>query len=214
MQSMTDYYSAIQLRSDRWSALQEITRKLAANRQGRSAAKLHGKTEELLDVLGPLESYWAFPGTAAFDHLRRQCDHKNYDDLAFSVRRIMRALTSGAYRRRSIPLDRDDTDNEELEDEALLSPEARALTKPYFEVLFVDDGSSDMSRQRLREIAIDEHVKLVFLRRNYGQTAAMHAGIQHANGAYIVTMDGDLQNDPASIPSMLEKLDEGFDLVI
>ncbi|MGB5213788.1 MAG: aminotransferase class I/II-fold pyridoxal phosphate-dependent enzyme [Anderseniella sp.] len=146
MQSMSDYYSAIQLRSDRWSALQDITKKLAGNPQGSSVAKLHGKTEELLDMLGPLESYWAFPGTAAFDYLRRQCDHKNYDDLAFSVRRILRALTSGAYRRRSIPLDRDDTDNEELEDEALLSPEARALTKPYFEVLFVDNISEQQER--------------------------------------------------------------------
>lgn len=82
-----------------------------------------------------------------------------------------------------------------------------------FEVLFVDDGSTDLTKQRLRQIAVDERVKLVFLRRNYGQTAAMHAGIQHADGSYIVTMDGDLQNDPASIPSMLEKLDEGYDLV-
>ncbi|MGI9514765.1 MAG: aminotransferase class I/II-fold pyridoxal phosphate-dependent enzyme [Anderseniella sp.] len=146
MQSMSDYYSAIQLRSDRWSALQEVTKKLAANPLGKSVAKLHAKTEDLLDALGPLESYWAFPGTTAFDHLRRQCDHKNYEDLAFSVRRILRALTSGAYRRRHIPLDRDDTDNEELEDEALLSPEARALTKPYFEVLFVDNVSEQQDR--------------------------------------------------------------------
>ena len=149
MQSMSDYYSAIQLRSDRWSALQEITKKLAASPQGRSSAKLHGKAEDLLDALGPLESYWAFPGTAAFDHLRRQCDHKNYGDLEFSVRRILRALTSGAYRRRSIPLEREDLDNEELEDEALLSPEARALTKPYFEVLFVDNISEHQERWAL-----------------------------------------------------------------
>ncbi len=146
MQSMSEYYSAIQLRSDRWSALQEITRKLAANPKGKSSAKQHARAVELLDALGPLEFYWAFPATAAFDHLRRQCDHKNYDDLAFSVSRILRALTSGAYRRRSIPLERDDTDSEELEDEALLSPEARALTKPYFEVLFVDNLNEHQER--------------------------------------------------------------------
>ena len=146
MQSMSEYYSAIQLRSDRWSALQEVTKKLAAAAQVKSSAKLHKNAEQLLDALGPLESYWAFPGITAFDHLRRQCDHKNYDDLAFSVSRIMRALTSGAYRRRSIPLDRDDIDTEELEDEALLSPEARALTKPYFEVLFVDSVSEQQER--------------------------------------------------------------------
>ena len=87
-----------------------------------------------------------FPGSLLSIICARQCDHKNYDDLAFSVRRIIRALTSGAYRRRSIPLDREDLDNEELEDEALLSPEARALTKPYFEVLFVDNVSEQQDR--------------------------------------------------------------------
>ncbi len=146
MQSMSDYYSAIQLRSDRWSALRETTKLLSQKPSSKSSAKLHKQAEDLLEALAPIESYWAFPGTAAFDHLRRQCDHHNYEDLAFSVRRILRALTSGAYRRRSIPLEREDTDNEELEDEALLSPEARALTKPYFEVLFVDNLSEHQER--------------------------------------------------------------------
>lgn len=83
-----------------------------------------------------------------------------------------------------------------------------------FEVIFVDDGSNDGSRKKLLDLAALEHaVKLVMLRRNFGQTAAMHAGIQHATFNYIVTMDGDLQNDPASIPAMIEKLDEGYDLV-
>jgi len=83
-----------------------------------------------------------------------------------------------------------------------------------FEVIFVDDGSSDGSRQRLMELAIDNpELRVVLLRRNFGQTAAMHAGIQHAASDYIITMDGDLQNDPSSIPAMLGKLDEGYDLV-
>ena len=146
MQSMSDYYSAVQLRADRWSALREVSKELAQSPQGRSANKLHREAEALLEALAPIESYWAFPGTAAFDHLRRQCDHRNYENLFFSTRRILRALTSGAYRRRSIPLERDDADNEELEDEALLSPEARALTKPYFEVLFVDNVSDQQER--------------------------------------------------------------------
>ena len=82
-----------------------------------------------------------------------------------------------------------------------------------YEVIFVDDGSNDGSRQKLMDLALAHHeVKVVLLRRNFGQTAAMHAGIQHASGDYIVTMDGDLQNDPASIPAMLGKLDEGYDL--
>lgn len=83
-----------------------------------------------------------------------------------------------------------------------------------YEVIFVDDGSSDGSRQKLVDLAFDHpQVRIVLLRRNFGQTAAMHAGIQHASCDYIVTMDGDLQNDPASIPLMLEKLDDGYDLV-
>lgn len=83
-----------------------------------------------------------------------------------------------------------------------------------YEILFVDDGSLDGTCRRLKEIAArDSHVKVIRFRRNYGQTAAMHAGIQHAAGEVIVTMDGDMQNDPTDIPMMLDKIDEGFDLV-
>ena len=83
-----------------------------------------------------------------------------------------------------------------------------------FEFIIVDDGSDDRTQEALREIAkIDHRLKLVLLKRNYGQTAAMMAGIQNARGQSIVTIDGDLQNDPADIPMMLDKLDEGFDLV-
>ena len=83
-----------------------------------------------------------------------------------------------------------------------------------FELVVVDDGSLDQTTLRLRAIATqDPRVKLVIFRRNYGQTAAMHAGIQHAKGEILVTLDGDLQNDPADIPMMLTKLDEGYDLV-
>ncbi|MBX2878541.1 MAG: glycosyltransferase family 2 protein [Granulosicoccus sp.] len=82
-----------------------------------------------------------------------------------------------------------------------------------YEIIFVDDGSTDGSVDQLRRAAADQKVKLLLLRRNFGQTAAMHAGIQFAGNDYIVTMDGDLQNDPSSIPDMLEKLDQGYDLV-
>ena len=82
-----------------------------------------------------------------------------------------------------------------------------------YEVVFVDDGSTDGTRSKLRELSSDSRINEVLLRRNYGQTAAMHAGIQEASGDYIVTMDGDLQNDPKDIPSMLAKLEDGFDLV-
>ncbi len=146
MQSMSDYYSAIQLRSDRWSALREATETVANRSNGKPAKKHLVSIEELFDALEPIETYWAFPGKSAFNQLRRQFDHLNFDDLAFAVRRITRALTSGAYRRRSIPLEGDDGENEELEDEALLSPEARALTKPYFEVLIVDNVTEHQER--------------------------------------------------------------------
>ena len=84
----------------------------------------------------------------------------------------------------------------------------------YYEIIFVDDGSSDGSLQRLRALAArDAQVKVIQLRRNYGQTAAIQAGLQMARGEVVVTMDGDLQNDPADVPMMVDKLDEGYDLV-
>jgi glycosyltransferase involved in cell wall biosynthesis len=83
-----------------------------------------------------------------------------------------------------------------------------------YEILFVDDGSGDGTCDCLEEIAkIDKRVKLVLLNRNFGQTAAMMAGIQNAHGKLIITIDGDLQNDPDDIPVMLNKLEEGYDLV-
>jgi len=83
-----------------------------------------------------------------------------------------------------------------------------------YEILFVDDGSQDGSRESLQSLAaVDSHVKVIEFRHNFGQTAAMSAGIQYATGDVIVTMDGDLQNDPSDIPMMLEKIDEGYDLV-
>ena len=83
-----------------------------------------------------------------------------------------------------------------------------------FDLILVDDGSRDGTIDRLHQIAQkDRRVKLVLFRRNYGQTAAMFAGIQNAPGDLIVTIDGDLQNDPRDIPMMLDKLEEGFDLV-
>ncbi|MCU1263990.1 MAG: glycosyl transferase [Acidobacteria bacterium] len=82
------------------------------------------------------------------------------------------------------------------------------------EVIYVDDGSTDGSLKVLREIArLDPRVRVVALRRNYGQTAAMAAGIHAARGEVLIPMDADLQNDPADIVRLLEKLDEGYDVV-
>lgn len=84
-----------------------------------------------------------------------------------------------------------------------------------WEVIFVNDGSSDNSLGILKSIAKKDpkHVRAVDFRRNFGQTAAISAGIDHAQGEIIVLLDADLQNDPADIPKLLAKLNEGYDLV-
>ncbi|MBM3517680.1 MAG: glycosyltransferase family 2 protein, partial [Alphaproteobacteria bacterium] len=82
------------------------------------------------------------------------------------------------------------------------------------EVIFVDDGSRDDTAERVRRLAATRpHVKLIRLGRNFGQTAALMAGFDHASGEIIVALDADGQNDPADIPRLLAKLGEGFDLV-
>jgi glycosyltransferase involved in cell wall biosynthesis len=83
-----------------------------------------------------------------------------------------------------------------------------------YELVLVDDGSSDATRDTAAAIArVDPRVRLVVLARNSGQTAAMAAGMAHARGKYLVTMDGDLQNDPRDIPLLVDTLEGGYDLV-
>jgi len=103
-------------------------------------------------------------------------------------------------------------DNVELQHRALT--DALAPTNRDYELIFVNDGSRDGTTEKLEALAArDAHVKIVDFRRNYGQTAAMQAGIRHATLDYVVTIDGDLQNDPTDIPMMVAKLEEGYDLV-
>ena len=86
--------------------------------------------------------------------------------------------------------------------------------KELWEAIFVDDGSTDQSLEVLRGLAEkDKHVRVIVFRRNFGQTAAISAGIDHAKGEVIVLLDADLQNDPADIPMLLSKLNEGYDVV-
>lgn len=84
-----------------------------------------------------------------------------------------------------------------------------------YEMVFVDDGSHDRTFQCLKTLheKDPEHVRIVRLRRNFGQTAGLAAGIDHARGQIVITMDGDLQHDPSDLPVFFEKIDEGYDLV-
>jgi len=83
-----------------------------------------------------------------------------------------------------------------------------------FEMIFVDDGSTDGTREVLRRLAQqDRNLRVVLFRRNFGQSAAMAAGFKISRGATVVAMDGDLQNDARDIPGLLEKMDEGYDVV-
>lgn len=92
---------------------------------------------------------------------------------------------------------------------------ALAGTPGGYEIILVDDGSADGTGELLdAQAAADPRWKVVRLRRNFGQSAAMKAGIDHAAGDVIVTMDGDLQNDPADIPALVAKLHDGFDMVL
>ncbi|HTK06326.1 MAG TPA: glycosyltransferase family 2 protein [Ktedonobacteraceae bacterium] len=83
-----------------------------------------------------------------------------------------------------------------------------------YEIIYVDDGSRDRTAACLAEIAkSDEHIMLIRFRRNFGQTAAMAAGVAHSTGEILVFLDGDLQNDPVDIPPLLAKMEEGYDIV-
>ena len=116
---------------------------------------------------------------------------------------------ASAFRRRAAP-------NEEATLEPLYD-EVRAALEPLgidWEIVFVDDGSTDGSyRELVRLHAAHLNVRVVRLRRNFGKAAALAAGFEVAAGDVIVTMDADLQDDPAEIPNLLAKLDEGYDVV-
>jgi len=105
--------------------------------------------------------------------------------------------------------------NEETNVAPLVEGVRQALREvPAWELLFVDDGSSDGTGAAVLALAgTDQRIRLITLARNYGQTAALQAGFDHALGRVVISMDGDQQNDPADIPALLAKLEEGYDLV-
>jgi glycosyltransferase involved in cell wall biosynthesis len=111
-----------------------------------------------------------------------------------------------------VPLYNEEESVDKLYESIVSSASANAYD---FEVILVDDGSCDKTLEIARAIARnDGRLKVVEFRKNYGQTAAMAAGIDLALGDIIVTMDGDLQNDPRDIPEFVNKMNEGFDIVV
>ena len=106
-------------------------------------------------------------------------------------------------------------------EEESIEPLYHAITKSIellhlnYEIILIDDGSIDNTFSEALKIAIgDPNLKIIKLNRNYGQTAALSAGIEYAKGEFIVTMDGDLQNDPEDIGRLLSKINEGYDIVL
>jgi len=111
-----------------------------------------------------------------------------------------------------IPVFNEEENIERLHGELVQS--LSGLQQTEYEMLFVDDGSTDRSLERLKKIReADPAVKVISFRKNFGQTAALSAGFDHAEGGIVITMDADLQNDPADIPLLLDKIHEGYDLV-
>ncbi|WP_154859239.1 glycosyltransferase family 2 protein [Cyclobacterium xiamenense] len=103
--------------------------------------------------------------------------------------------------------------NEEGNIPPLLEAIYAALSSIAYELILVDDGSTDRSVEKMKALA-NEHTRVLIFNKNYGQTTALAAGIDHSNGQYIVTMDGDLQNDPSDIPMMLDLAkNEDWDVV-
>ena len=104
--------------------------------------------------------------------------------------------------------------NEEENINKLSQSITKALSDIDYEVLFINDGSTDNSENEIVKLSsTDPKIKLINLRRNYGQTTAMQAGFDQSKGAIVIPMDGDLQNDPKDIPKLIEKINEGYDVV-
>ena len=103
----------------------------------------------------------------------------------------------------------------EVESLAKLHQEiVKNIETPEYEVIYIDDGSTDGSSEKIQELSLaNRRIKLIQFYRNYGKSAALSEGFKQADGDYVITMDADLQDDPAEIKNLINKLEEGFDLV-
>ena len=147
--SLSGYYNASQLRADTWNRLKNLTARLdQAHRHRAKTATLRREAGQAIDLLDPIEHYWAFPGAGSFQHLKGLLAREDYALLARVVARIVRALMSNVYRRKTIPLELhgggDDDDEYVVESE-----EDVQHARPYFEVLIVDNISASQ-QQALR----------------------------------------------------------------
>lgn len=138
---LSAHYHASRLRGDTWCEMRRLAQRLAAGASGAEERDLIAGCAEAFGMLAPIESYWAFPGSVAFRHLQHLFEQRDYDPLAGIVSRIVRALGSHSYRRRSIPLMpgedwAEGAEDRDLEDAGRESPQEHQ--RPYFEVLIVD----------------------------------------------------------------------------
>lgn len=156
--SLSRYYNASQLRADSWQRLKQDAQRLAERHAGkRQTEQLRKDVASALAILEPIESYWAFPGKEAFDHLRGLFGDEDYEQLAYLAARIVRALVSRSYRRRQIPLLNADPQSDQAEEpEAIdLPADERIHARPYFEVMVVDKlrpAQEKAMRQGLRNM--------------------------------------------------------------
>jgi len=145
--SLTDYYSALQLRTDRWSALRATCEQLRLATSAKQTRKLQLRAQELLDSLMPIEAYWAFPGQSVLDKLCLLLEKERYDELARLTRRSVRSLLAGAYRRQ--PQASEIEEPREAEEDGADDSAAPPGERPYFEVLIVDTiGEQQRQHQR------------------------------------------------------------------
>ena len=158
--SLSEYYSAMQLRTDRWTALRIASEQLTGELSERRRGEAERKVRELMDVLRPIELYWAFPGKRTFDMLADLASSGRNDALANTVRNIGRALLSNSYRRNPHHHDLDELIEGSPDDE---STEKRGKDTLYFEVLFVDAVSPTQEANLRRTIAANRRAEDPFL---------------------------------------------------